>query len=49
MSRAVLLPFEVLRKARLTFVQKIAELASSPQNIESLHSAGVMALLRPFY
>ena len=47
MSRAVLQPFEEYQKARITFVQKIAELASRPQNIESLHSAGVMALLRP--
>ena len=47
MSRAVLQPFEEYQKARITFSQSIAELASRPQNIEALHSAGVMALLRP--
>ena len=47
MSRAVLLPFEEYQKARITFVQSIAELATRPQNIEALHSAGVMSLLRP--
>ena len=47
MSRAVLQPFEEYQKARISFVQSIAELASRPQNIEALHAAGVMALLRP--
>ena len=47
MSRAVLLPFEEYQKARITFVQSIAELATRHQNIEALHSAGVMGLLRP--
>lgn len=47
MSRAVLQPFEEYQKARITFVQTIAELATRPQNIEALHSAGVMSLLRP--
>jgi len=47
MSRAVLAPFEVYQKARVTFVQTVAELAQRPQNIEALQSAGVMALLRP--
>ena len=47
MSRAVLQPFEEYQKARIAFVQNIAELASRPKNIEALHSAGVMALLRP--
>ena len=47
MSRAVLAPFEAYQKARVTFVQTVAELAQRPQNIEALHSAGVMALLRP--
>ena len=40
-------PFEEYQKVRITFVQKIAKLASCPQNIESLHSTGVMALLSP--
>ena len=47
MSRAVLQPFEQYQKARISFVQSIAELASRPQNIDALHSAGAMALLRP--
>jgi HEAT repeat protein len=47
MSRAVLQPFEEYQKSRITFVQTIAELATRPQNIEALHSAGVMQLLRP--
>jgi HEAT repeat protein len=47
MSRAVLQPFEEYQKARISFSQSIAELASRPQNIEALHAAGVMALLRP--
>lgn len=56
MSRAVLQPFEVYQKARVQFVQTVAELAKRPQNIEALQSAGnetvnrssgVMSLLRP--
>ena len=47
MSRAVLQPFEEYQKARITFVQSIAELASRPQNIEALNNAGAIALLRP--
>lgn len=39
--------FEQYQKARTQFVQTIAELASRPQNIETLQNAGVMALLRP--
>ena len=31
----------------MTFVQTVAELATRPQNIEALQSAGVMSLLRP--
>lgn len=40
MSRAVLAPFEVYQKSRVTFVQTVAELAQRPQNIEALQSAG---------
>jgi hypothetical protein len=43
----VLQPFEQYQKARVTFVQTVAELATRPQNIEALQSAGVMSLLRP--
>ncbi|CAF4046890.1 unnamed protein product, partial [Adineta steineri] len=39
--------FEQYQKARLTFVQSVADLATRPQNIETLQNAGVMALLRP--
>ena len=47
MSKSILKPFEEYQKARFTFVQKIADLATRPQNIIALHSAGVMSLLRP--
>jgi 3-methyladenine DNA glycosylase AlkD len=47
MSRAVLQPFEEYQKSRVTFVQTVAELATRPQNIDALQSAGVMQLLRP--
>ena len=47
MSRTVLQPFEEYQKARISFVQHIAELATRSQNIMALHSAGVMSLLRP--
>ena len=40
MSRAVLQPFEVYQKARVQFVQTVAELATRSQNIEALQSAG---------
>lgn len=41
------LVFEQYQKARTQFVQSVAELASRPQNIETLQNAGVMSLLRP--
>ena len=47
MSRAVLEPFVQYQKSRVQFVQTVAELATRPQNIEALQSAGVMSLLRP--
>jgi hypothetical protein len=47
MSRAVLQTFELYQKARVQFVQTVAELADRPQNIEALLSANVMDLLRP--
>lgn len=46
-SRAVLQVFEDYQASRTKFVQKIAELAMRPQNIEALQNAGVMLLLRP--
>ena len=39
--------FEQYQKARTLFVQTISELATRPQNIETLQNAGVMQLLRP--
>lgn len=47
MSKAVIQPFEEYQKARVMFVQTVAELANRPQNIESLKSVGVMKLLGP--
>eukprot|EP00163_Fabomonas_tropica_P029441 TRINITY_DN62_c0_g1_i1.p1 TRINITY_DN62_c0_g1~~TRINITY_DN62_c0_g1_i1.p1 ORF type:complete len:506 (-),score=151.50 TRINITY_DN62_c0_g1_i1:521-2038(-) len=47
MARSVLQVFENYQKARVTFVQTVAELSTRPQNIEALQNAGVMALLRP--
>ena len=47
MSREILRPFEEYQKARINFVQTIADLASKSKNIEALNAAGVMALLRP--
>lgn len=47
MSRAVLAPFEAYQKARVTFVQTIAELAQRPQNIEALQSAGKRSSFSP--
>ena len=46
MSRAVLAPFEAYQKARVTFVQTVAELAQRPQNIEALQSAGMSRLIQ---
>ena len=46
-TRAVLQVFESYQKARVSFVQTVAELATRPQNIEALQNAGVMSLLRP--
>ncbi len=46
-QRQVLQVFEQYQKSRTAFVQTVAELATRPQNIETLQNAGVMALLRP--
>jgi hypothetical protein len=46
-TRAVLSVFEKYQKERLSFVQTIADLASRENNIETLHQAGVLLLLRP--
>jgi hypothetical protein len=47
MSRAVLQPFEAYQKARVQFVQTVAELATRPQNIEALQSAGISPISFP--
>lgn len=47
MNKNYILVFEQYQKARTQFVQTAAELASRPQNIETLQNAGVMSLLRP--
>ena len=39
--------FEQYQKARTSFVQTVSDLATRPQNIETLQNAGVMQLLRP--
>jgi hypothetical protein len=49
MSRAVLAPFEAYQKSRVTFVQTVAELATRPQNIEALQSAGMFSLTSKFF
>ncbi|KAL5503606.1 hypothetical protein EMCRGX_G010579 [Ephydatia muelleri] len=46
-QRQIVQVFEQYQKARTQFVQTVADLASRPQNIEPLQSAGVMQLLRP--
>lgn len=44
---SVLQHFEEYQKARVKFVQAVAEAATRPQNIEVMRNAGVMLLLRP--
>ena len=44
---SVLQHFEEYQKARVKFVQAVAEGATRPQNIEVMNNAGVMQLLRP--
>ena len=46
-SILLLAVFDTYQKARLTFVQTVADLSSRPQNVGQLQEAGVMALLRP--
>ncbi|KAM7439390.1 Sperm-associated antigen 6 [Porites harrisoni] len=46
-SRKVIQVFEQYQKDRQTFVQSVADLASRPENIETLQNADAMALLRP--
>ncbi len=44
---SVLQHFEEYQKARVKFVQAVAEAATRPQNIEIMNNAGVMQLLKP--
>ncbi|NP_001002210.1 sperm-associated antigen 6 [Danio rerio] len=46
-QRQILQVFEQYQKARTQFVQTVADLATRPQNSETLQNAGVMSLLRP--
>lgn len=46
-TRSILHVLETYQKSRIAFVQTIAELATKPQNVEVLHNAGVMQLLKP--
>lgn len=47
MSASLLSVFEEYQKARVRFVQAVAEAATRPQNVDTMQNAGVMALLRP--
>jgi hypothetical protein len=44
---SILQPFEEYQKARVKFVQAVADASTRPQNIEVMNNAGVMQLLRP--
>jgi hypothetical protein len=44
---SILQPFEEYQKARVKFVQAVADASTRPQNIEIMNNAGVMQLLRP--
>ncbi|XP_045921695.1 sperm-associated antigen 6 isoform X2 [Micropterus dolomieu] len=46
-QRQIIQVFEQYQKSRMQFVQTVADLAARPQNIDILHSAGVMSMLRP--
>ena len=46
-AKAVSKVFEDYQKARIAFVQNVADLSGNPKNLEALQTAGIMALLRP--
>ncbi|XP_029680862.1 sperm-associated antigen 6-like isoform X1 [Formica exsecta] len=46
-ARSILQVFDQYQKARLLFVQSVADLSSKPNNIDCLEAAGVIDLLRP--
>jgi len=39
--------FEEFERAKVKFTQQLADFASKPQNIDNLHSLGVLKQLRP--
>uniref|UniRef100_A0A3P8UGZ2 Sperm-associated antigen 6 n=1 Tax=Cynoglossus semilaevis TaxID=244447 RepID=A0A3P8UGZ2_CYNSE len=45
-QRQIIQVFQEYQKSRMQFVQTVADMASRPQNIEILHSAGVLPMLR---
>ena len=47
MSASLLGVFDSYQRSRIQFVQAVAEAANRPQNVEVMHNAGVMQLLRP--
>ncbi len=47
MSASLLAIFEGYQKARVQFVQAVAEAATRPQNVDVMQNAGVMQLLKP--
>ncbi|KAG7236992.1 hypothetical protein INR49_032923 [Caranx melampygus] len=46
-QRQIIQVFEQYQKARMQFVQTVADLTARPQNVEILQKAGVMSMLRP--
>ncbi|CAJ16416.1 axoneme central apparatus protein [Trypanosoma equiperdum] len=46
-NRQIIQVFEEYQRARVKFVQTVADFASKPQHIDALQQAGVMQLLRP--
>ncbi|XP_076234935.1 sperm-associated antigen 6 [Calliopsis andreniformis] len=46
-ARSILQVFDQYQKARLLFVQSVADYASKPSNVECLEAAGALDLLRP--
>jgi len=47
MAASLLQIFEQYQKARVTFVQAVAEASTRPANVDVMQNAGVMQLLRP--
>ena len=47
-SQDILNTFQTYQKARVTFVQKVADLAKQgPQSVDLMQNAGVMNLMKP--